>query len=68
MVEVEAEEEAVGVVVVVVVVVLVVPEVRVVRVVLRRVLGASEAAQRLDCDAILADGGVALAAGIAMID
>ena len=66
MVEVEAEEEEEGVVVVVVV--LVVPEVRVVRVVLRRVLWASEAAQRLDCDAILADGGVALAAGIAMID
>ena len=66
MVEVEAEEEEEGVVVVVVV--LVVPEVRVVRVILRRVLRASEAAQRLDRDAILADCGVALAAGIAMID
>ena len=62
MVEVEAEEEEEGVVVVVVV--LVVPEVRVVRVILRRVLGAREAAQRLDRDAILADCGVALAADL----
>ena len=65
--EVEAEEEEEGVVVVVVVV-FVVPEVRVVRVILRRVLWAREAAQRLDGDAILADCGVALAAGIAMVD
>lgn len=63
--EVEAEEEEEGVVVVAVV--LVVPGVRVVRVILRRVLWAREAAQRLDRDAILADCGVALAAGIAMI-
>ena len=64
--EVEAEEEKEGVVVVVVVVVVwVVPEVRVVRVILRRVLWAREATQRLDRDAILADCGVALAAGIA---
>ena len=63
--EVEAEEEAKGaVVVVVVVVVFVVPEVRVVRVIVRRVLWAREAAQRLDGDAILADGGVALAADL----
>ena len=60
--EVEAEEEEEGVVVVVVVVV--VPEVRVVRVILRRVLWAREATQRLDCDAILADCGVALAADL----
>ena len=65
MVEAEAEEEEEGVVVVAVV--LVVPGVRVVRVILRRVLWAREAAQRLDRDAILADCGVALAAGIAMI-
>ena len=63
--EVEAEEEEEGVVVVVVVVVVwVVPEVRVVRVILRRVLGAREAAQRLYRDAILADCGVALAADL----